>query len=333
MMLVLLLGLLDPATGEEVMADQTTPPATEMFLPASGPKAGSILWDYTHGVFCVGYCYDLSDMYSKLATMLTSNGYSITTTAAGVNNVNLDLYDIVVICLPCNWNSAYSAAEADSLAAFVSRGGSLLVISENTACPNGNLTQVANRFNFSVGLGNPAACFSSFTANPVYSSIFVGVVPGNVCTAAPGSVGAAAPSELIGWRGAEGGVAGRCVQGQGGVILIGDANHWDSVRLYNGDNDELALQTFAWLSAPPCAPTHENVDESPTLVRKLSVLPNPAGDFLMVTLPSGISEATLYDITGAPVLQVRDGKNDLRSLKPGVYLLVAGDRVRRVIKL
>jgi len=33
------------------------------------------------------------------------------------------------------------------------------------------------------------------------------------------------------------------------------------------------------------------------------------------------------------VMRIREGKNDLKDLRPGVYLLKAGDRVRRVIKL
>lgn len=68
-------------------------------------------------------------------------------------------------------------------------------------------------------------------------------------------------------------------------------------------------------------------------IKGLAVSPNPAGDFLTVTLLSGVSEAMLYDITGAPVMQVREGRNDLRELRAGVYLLRAGDRMRRLINL
>jgi len=327
-MVILLICAIDLSTGGEATA--TAPENAGPVIP-SGSKAGAVLWDYTHGIYCPSYCYSLTDKYSMLASLLSANGYTLDTTRAGVNNVNLDLYKIVVISLSCNWNSAYSAAEADSLAAFVTRGGSVLIMSENTGCPNANLAQVVSRFGMTVGLGDPQACYSSFTANPTYASIFTGITPGNVCTAAPGAVGASSPSELIGWMASYGGMAGRCVQGQGGVILIGDFNHWDNDRLYNGDNDELALQVFSWLSSPPCKPTE--TEETPAPVKKLMVLPNPAGDFLMVTLPSGLEGATLYDITGAPVMRIRDGKNDLKDLRPGVYLLKAGDRVRRVIKL
>ncbi len=327
-MIFLLMCAVDLTTGAEAVAT-TVAPAQPVAMPEN--KAGAVLWDYTHGPYCPGYCYTLEDRYVTFVSLMNANGYTFTTTA-GVNNIDLSPFRIIVINLPSNWNSAYTAAEAESLVAFVNRGGSLLIISENTSCPNGNLTQITNRFNFTVGLGNPQSCYSSFTSNPTYSSIFAGISSGNLCTDAPGAVGASSPSETIGWMGGPAGAAGRCESGKGGVLLISDANHWDINNLYDGtQNDQFALQVFAWLSSPPCNPTE--TEETPAPVKKLTVSPNPAGDFLMVSLPSGVSEATLYDITGAPVMKIKDGKNDLRDLKPGVYLLKAGDRVRRLIKL
>lgn len=212
-----------------------------------------------HGIFLN---YSLEGSYSTLRTILEAQGYTFTTTTAGVNNIDLSPYRIIVICLGSNWYSTYTADEAETLVAFVNRGSSLLIISENTACPNGNLTQITNRFNFTVGLGNPQSCYSSFSINPTYSSIFVGISSGNHCTDAPGAVGASAPSETIGWMGSPAGAAGRCESGKGGVLLISDANHWDINNLYDGtQNDLFALQVFAWLSSPPCSPT--GTDEAP----------------------------------------------------------------------
>lgn len=327
-MIILLICAIDLSTGKEAV--DAAPKNPWPVIP-SGSKAGAVLWDYTHDPFCPGYCYTLDDRYATFVSLMNANGYTFDTTRAGVNNVNLSAYRIVVINLTSNWNSAYTAAEAESLVAFVNRGGSLLIISENTACPNGNLTQITSRFNFTVGLGNPQSCYSSFTSNPTYSSIFAGISSGNLCTDAPGAVGASAPSETIGWMGSPAGAAGRCENGKGGVLLISDANHWDVNNLYDGtQNDLFALQVFAWLSNPPCTPT--GTEEAPAPAKKLSVAPNPAGDAVMVSLPSGLDEATLYDISGAPVMKIKDGINDLRNLKPGVYLLRAGDKIRRVIK-
>ena len=208
----------------------------------------------------------------------------------------------------------------------------MLIQSENIGCPNSNLAQVVSRFGMSVGLGDPQSCYSSFTGNPTYASIFSGITPGNVCTAAPGAVGASSPSELIGWMGDYGGMAGRCVNNQGGVILISDINLWDNTYItYGSNNDELLLNVFAWLANPPCKPTE--TAEAPAPEKKFGVSPNPAEDFLMVSLPSGVDEAALYDISGTAVMRIGDGKNDIRHLRPGVYLLRAGKRVRRVIKL
>jgi len=326
-MVILLLSAVDLTTGAEAAA----PEPAELANP-TGSKAVSVLWDYTHGVYCPGYCYDLTDRYSALATLLTANGYALDTTRAGVDRINLSLYKIVVVNITCAWSSSYTAAEAESLRAFVERGGSLLIISENTGCPNGNLSQITSRFNFTVGLGDPQSCYSSFTTNPTYSSIFAGISPGNLCTDAPGAVSASSPSEAIGWMGSQVGAAGRCENGKGGVLLISDANHWDVNNLYDGtQNDLFALQVFAWLSNPPCKPTE--TEEAPAPAKNLAVSPNPAGEFLTVTLPNGINEAALYDISGSPVMRIRDGNNDIRPLRPGVYFLKAGQRVRRVIKL
>lgn len=328
-MLVLLICLFDPTTGLEGAGSNQENPASP--APPS-PKDVSVLWDYTHGVFCPGYCYDLTSQYSTLASILTSNGYALSTTSSGVDNMDLSPYRIVVINLASNWYSAYTASEADSLAAFVARGGSVLIQSENTGCPNGNLAQVVSRLGMSVGLGDPQECYSSFTSNPTYAQIFAGITPGGVCTAAPGAVGASAPSEIIGWMGGYGAMAGRCVDGQGGVILVSDINLWDNTYLsYGPNNDELLLNVFAWLSSPPCKPIGEG--EAPSSPKRLVVSPNPVEDFLTVSFPNGISEAVLYDISGAPVVKIREGTNDLRGLRPGVYIMRVGQRTRRLVKI
>jgi len=52
-MLILLLSAIDLTTGTEAVA--AAPEPVELASP-SGSKAVAVLWDYTHGVFCPGYC-------------------------------------------------------------------------------------------------------------------------------------------------------------------------------------------------------------------------------------------------------------------------------------
>jgi len=325
-MLLVLLGFLDLTSGVEDPVMEVTPPAQAGTREVMTGK--KVLWDQTHGPYLD---YKLMGSYTTIYNDLVANGFTVDTTVIGVNNVNLNNYDIVVINLGSNWNSAYSAAEADSLLAFVNRGGSLLIQSENTGCPNGNLTQIANRFGMTVGTGACGDCFTSFTGNATYTPIFSGIA--SACGIATGSVGFAAPSEAIGWSSGVPLMVGRCEQNKGGVLLIGDINIWDNTYIGNNNNRALGLNVFNWLSAPPCAPTYLEAQEGAALPGDvLRVSPNPARNILRVSLPAGSEAATLFNCLGAPVMSLGQGEADISGLSSGVYFLRAGGQVKRVVK-
>ena len=321
-MIALLFCAIDLTTGQEAISTRPAEPHEAQ----TSDKAGAVLWDQTHGVYID---YRLMGSFSALYNLLISNGYTAETTVVGVNNLNLDVYRVVVLCLASNWNSAYSVAEADSLQAYVARGGSVLVMSDNTGCPNGNLTEVLNRFNMAAGLGTPGDCLSNSTTNPTYTPIFSGV--SSACGSAAGTIGASSPSELIAWASGVGMMAGRCQNGQGGVVLIWDINIWDNSDIGGYNNATLALNTFNWLSNPPCSPTGS--DEAPSRPESsLSVSPNPCAGYLDVILPSGCEAATLFNALGAPVMSLGQGEADISGLAGGVYFLRAGNQVKRVVK-
>lgn len=324
-MLVLLIAM-DLTTGQEVFPFSLAPIVSSEQKVAADGKAGGVLWDQTHGIYLD---YRLNGWFSILRDTLIARGYALDTTVAGVNNIDLSPYRIIVICLGSAWNSPYSSAEADSLVSFVNRGGSLVVMGDNTGCPNPNLTPVLSRFNMSAGLGSPGDCITSTTANPVYTPIFVGV--SSACGTATGTIGASSPSEVIAWSSGDPLMAGRCESNKGGVLLVGDINFWDNTYIYNHNNMTLMKNVFAWLSSPPCLPTDAAEPSGPW--PSLRVSPNPVKDFLSLSLPPGAERAVLYNAAGVPVAKLYPGDNDLRGLSEGVYFLRAGDQTKRLVKV
>ena len=316
-MIVFVLLSLDLTTGQ---AAASSSPGSVQSTGAhtSGVKAGSVLWDFTHEHYLN---YSLSGEFSEMVSTLNSNGYTIDSISNGINNVVLDNYDIVIINLGSNWNSAYSTEEADSLAAFVARGGSVLIQSENTNCPNSNLNEIVSRFEMNVGLGNPTDCITSFTSDPTYAAIFSGI--SQACGEAPGTVGAYGSSADIAWASGNTLMCGRCESNQGGVILVGDINIWDNSNIHTNDNEALLVNVFDWLSDPPCKPT--GTEEGYGGHTRLRVWPSVAGDFVRVSLPSGHKRATVYNGAGAAVASFESGLNPVSGLEPGVYLIKAGN--------
>src|SRR5678815_1315588 len=85
---------IDPTTGR---------PAREIVSPVrvapSSPTAGTegvdvqILWDLTHGV---DFGYEPDQAYSSLKAQLEAQGLHISTTAAGLENVDLTPYTVLV---------------------------------------------------------------------------------------------------------------------------------------------------------------------------------------------------------------------------------------------
>ncbi|MGB9590293.1 MAG: hypothetical protein ACPL68_05340, partial [Candidatus Hydrothermia bacterium] len=317
---------IDLTTGQEVSQFSVVSLATTGQNAGAENKAGGVLWDQTHGIYLD---YRLNGWFSILRDTLIGRGYAPETTVAGVNNIDLSPYRVIVLCLGSAWNSAYSSAEADSLVAFVNRGGSLVIMGDNTGCPNPNLNPVLSRFNMAAGVGTPGDCITSTTANPIYAPIFSGV--SSACGAATGTISASSPSEVIAWSLASPLMAGRCDDNKGGVFLVGDINIWDNSYIYNYNNMTLMINVFVWASAPPCRPTGSL--EPPGPGPSLRVAPNPVKDLLSLSLPSGFENATLYNAVGVPVAKLYAGNNDLRELPEGVYLLRVGEQTRRVVKV
>jgi hypothetical protein len=68
--------------------------ASALSAIAEPPK--EILWDPANGVLDL---YEPSGYYADLTALLTDNGFAMTTSAAGVDNLDLSLYDILVVAI------------------------------------------------------------------------------------------------------------------------------------------------------------------------------------------------------------------------------------------
>jgi hypothetical protein len=111
---------------------------------------GSVLWDLTHGVY---YDYEPAGLYSSLVSLLNSAGYTVDTTAAGVNNVDLWAYDVLVVNVASAWDNAYTPAELEVIEYYVWNGGSLLVLADNLGVPNQHVEPVCRAFGALCGFG------------------------------------------------------------------------------------------------------------------------------------------------------------------------------------
>jgi uncharacterized repeat protein (TIGR01451 family) len=233
---------IDAATGEEPATESAAAPLAPIKDTDAG---GKVLWDLTHGVFT---SYEPSGYYSQLTAMLTEKGYTVETTSAGVENVNLDEYAVLVICLGSSWYSAYTVAEVEVISNFVANGGGLLVMGDNTDCPNANINPVAQEYGTTCGISyiSPLDLYiSDLAAHPIFDGVT------QIYMRAAGEIdGSTAPSQEVAWD--DSGLAVVSVaSGSGRVVITGDNSLWHNDYIANAQNQLFAENVFDWLSTPP----------------------------------------------------------------------------------
>ncbi len=211
--------------------------------PATSSGAGAVLWDLTHGIFLD---YGPSGDYSSLVSILTGKGFTVSTTTLGVNNIDLSVYDVLVVCLGSAWYTTYSPSEIAAIETFVSNGGGLLIMGDNTNCPNSRINPVAQAFGITCGISSLSDCFSNFASHPIFAGC------SQICYVAAGALSAAAPSQLVAWAGASGAVA---AGEQGGrIVATGDINFCDNHYIMNSNNQLFTENIFDWLSQAQAVP-------------------------------------------------------------------------------
>jgi hypothetical protein len=199
---------------------------------------GNVLWDLTHGVYLA---YEPAGYYADLVTQLNSEGFIVDTTTAGVDNVPLFNYDVLVVNVASAWNSTYTASEVTAIENFVNNGGGLVVMCDNVITPNSNINPVAQAFGTTCGISDLGSPLTDFADHPILSGISeLDPVFGGEITASP-------PTALYAWDpGGKGAISATAAGSK--VVMMGDVNFWDNASLSNSDNALFASNIFNWLS-------------------------------------------------------------------------------------
>jgi hypothetical protein len=202
-------------------------------------QGGRVLWDLTHGVYS---SYQPSGYFSTLVSVLSSKGYTIETTDAGILNINLNEYDVLVICLGSAYYSAYTAGEVTAITDFVANGGGLLIMGDNTGCPNSNINPVSQAFGTTCGIGDIADTISDLAPHPIFNGV------NQFETAAAAEIYGVLPSEEVAWDNGRAAVTVATYE-CGKVVTTDDVNLWDNSYISNADNQLFAENTFDWFTA------------------------------------------------------------------------------------
>jgi len=256
--------------------------------------SGAVFWDTYHGIYLN---YSPSNYYATLTSVLTSAGYTITESAAGIMNVNLSNYNIVVCCLGSNWNSAYSAAEGSRVQSFVNNGGGLLLLGDNPGCPNSNLTAVSSLFGELFGGAEGSSPWTNFTAHPIFTGVTSLECP------APGRFSSvSSPSSIVGRDPSSQPVIAVGTSGAGRVAGVTDINFCENIYIGQASNQTFSINLFNWLaggsSAPTATPTPAPT-RTPTITPTITQTPTPA------PIPAESPVGLLLIIAAFAVLMIR----------------------------
>jgi hypothetical protein len=208
---------------------------------------GKILWDGTHGTFLEN---GPDGSLSIMASMLENQGYEIFLTEAGVNNIDLLQYDILVVNVGNSYYSDYTPAEVAAIWDFVEHCGGLLIIGENPYAPNWRINPIIEPIGVTCGISyiQPSSIgIDTFTPG---HSIFS--TPNDIsllyCYAA-GEIGMNPTSPAqVGAQSSDGKVVVAVHDDAGGrVVIMGDSNVWKNALISSYDNASFAINVFEWL--------------------------------------------------------------------------------------
>ena len=243
-----------PATAQNVDLTTGLPAvAAPHTLPPDKPTGvGScaILWDLTHGVYLF---YDPAGYYSQLTDLLATQGISVTTTAAGLDHIDLSPYNVVVIDLASSFDSPYTPSEVAAIQSFQAHGGGLLIMGDNDQTPNININPVAMAFGTTCGLSSiqPSDLYvNNFIAHTIFSGI------STINMEAAGALRVSPPSVAAAFE--PGGMPVVSVVDLPRTVITGDVDLWTDGFITIVDNQRFALNVFHWLceaGATPARPS------------------------------------------------------------------------------
>ena len=211
----------------------------------SSVQAKNVLWDTSHGIYLD---YEPSGRFQPLVQNLVLNGFSVDTTNRGFLVDDPTGYDVIVVCAASAWDSTYSSSEVVRIMDFVNSGGGLLIMGENTTCPNANIQPVASVFGVSLGLSliEPLDTYTSdLASHPVFNGV------NEICMRAAGEISASAPLTELAWQEATGeALVAAGTYGNGRIVAIGDTIFADTAYYNQVDDRLFSINTFEYLVAP-----------------------------------------------------------------------------------
>lgn len=238
-----------PTAFADLVWDETAEDYTSINTITQNPSLSmsnyTVLWDTSHGVFLD---YQPSGRFQPLVQNLASHGFSVDATSQGFLVDDPAGYNVIVVCLGSAWDSPYSSAEVTHITDFVHNGGGLLVMGENTDCPNANIQPIASAFGVSLGLSTIPD--DTYTSNLASHKIFEGVT--EIYMKAAGEILASSPSSELAWQEATGkALVAAGTYGDGRFVLFGDMNIFGESSFYDlADNRDFSINTFEYLATP-----------------------------------------------------------------------------------
>ena len=216
----------------------------------------TVLWDTSHGV-ANGGNYQPSGYYQTLAQHLGDNGFTIDTTSDGFLVDDPGEYDVIVVCLPSAYYSAYTPDEVARIVNFVEDGGGLLLMGDQQHHPNINIQPIASKFGIIFGPTDlePYEVYTSDLdrSHPVFAGFDE---EDQIFLYAAGEL-SVNPAFSIAEQEVTGKIVVAAVQeGLGRVVAIGDSTLWavnpDIVDgyFYEADNPQFSVDTFTYLAVP-----------------------------------------------------------------------------------
>jgi len=216
----------------------TRPSAAAIPQAPEGAAAYNVLWDLTHGVYL---SYEPSGDYAGLVALLATEGFTVTTTAAGIHNIDLSGYDIIVISVGGSWDSPYTAPEVTAVQNFITGGGAILVMGENTDCPNEHVNPITEAFGTTCGVSYLASAeFDNLSGHSMFDGITI------IHYVAAGELAATSPSSEEAWD--PDGFPTVTSMDDCRMIVTGDCNFCDDSYRGSYDNEAFILNVFHYLA-------------------------------------------------------------------------------------
>jgi len=225
--------------GEKLMMTESSPSSSVCEIGSQNCLA---LWDISHGVYLNYYP---TGAFSQFVALLTGEGYPVAVTDKGILDPSVDLssFDILIISTVTTDDSPYSAAEVAAIKSFVDNGGKLLILAENTDCPNENINPVSQAFGVTTGVSylSPLDLYiTNLASHPAFNGV------STVYMIAGGEL---SPTGTIAWTPDEY-PAIDAVEGNR-VIVLGDSNIFDNYHISTADNTLFAKNLWTEVFCPP----------------------------------------------------------------------------------